>query len=560
MSTSAQLDACFEAIEAGCQEHGVAVVRLASAHDGCIRIELQGALSNWGLYVHPDETSLKLPSVWLNNPRQLLAHVSYDGVVCFNDTQGLSVDTDRYPELVAYAVREAYLLLERSAIDSASTMTQFYDELEGYWLGMPESRWARSAVEVDGKDRFISAYVDEKSNPSKWYFAEHKKQLPGEFRAGNLPAVRALYIHVDRMPLPPAKPGGLGVKFIESLKVLLSTEQLELWAEFIRVSRNKAKRLVLLVSMPRAAGGFSLVGVVFGAHRESIDATVDVVPLTVRRHTPAYMRERGGASIELLGKHVAILGCGAVGSYVADTLACSGVGKITLVDYDEYSEDNVFRHVLPPHCIGTRKVFALKVLLEDRYPGLQVTCVPTTAQKWMDASTLVELDGVVVAFGAPSLERDFSRRFRRASKTLLAVFTWLEPLDLGGHSVLMNCGHEGCLDCLYRDEEGQPALSPRSAFLEPNQSVSRNLTGCASTFTPYGAIQARRTGLMAAEQMLDALVDRGSASYRYWVGEGSVAAAEGLRTTNWWANAKKMPSESGARVFGRPCARCRDGS
>lgn len=537
------------------------MARLACAHGGSVRVQLQGASCSWDLYVQADETALKLPSIWLNNPHQLLAHVSYDGVVCVNDSQGLSVDSDRRAEIAAYAVRLAYSLLESSAADAASTMTQFYDELEGYWLGMPGSIRARGAFEVDGEDRFVSAYVDDRPKSPKWYAGEKTQPLPGEFQASNLAAVRALYLHMDRIPLPPANPGRLGAEFIEAVKRLLSPVQLALWSELIGVSRNKTKRLVLFVSMPRAAGGLSLVGVVFHAYRESIDATGVVVPLTLRRHTSTYMRERGGASVELMGKHIAILGCGAVGSYVADTLACSGVGRLTLVDFDEYSEDNVFRHVLPPHFIGSSKVVGLKVYLEGRYPGLQVTCVPMTAQKWMRDASMAEFDGIVVAFGAPSLERDFSRLFRRKSKTLLAIFTWLEPLDLGGHSVLMHCGQEGCLDCLYRDEEGHPTLSPRSAFLEPNQAVSRNLTGCASTFIPFGAIQARRTGLLAAEHLLSALEGGGKASYRYWVGEGSVAAVEGLRTTSWWAIAASVPAaESGARVFGRACARCRDGT
>jgi hypothetical protein len=560
VSTSEQLDACFDAIEAACQQQGISVARLASAHGGSVRVELQGASRSWDLYVQGDETALRLPTIWLNNSHQLLAHVSYDGVVCVNDGQGLSVDSDRRADIAAYAVVSAYTLLESSASDAAYAMTSFYDELEGYWLSLPGSLRARGAFEVDGKDRFVSAYIDDRSIPPKWYAGEKTQALPSEFRTGNVSAVRALYVHVDRIPPPPAKPGRLGAEFIEALTLLFSAAQVALWSEFVGVSRNKSKRLVLFVSMPRAAGGLSLVGVVFHAHRQSISVEGVVVPLTVRRHTPTYMRERGGASVATMEKHVAILGCGAVGSFVADTLACSGIGRLTLVDSDEYSEDNVFRHVLPPHFIGSPKVVGLKIFLESRYPALQVTCVPTSAQNWIRDASLDDLDGVVVAFGAPSLEREFSRRFRRLSKTLLVGFTWLEPLDLGGHSVLMHCGQEGCLDCLYRDEEGQPALSPRSAFLEPNQPVSRNLTGCASTFVPFGAIQARRTGLLAAEHLLGAMAGGGNASYRYWVGEGSVAAAEGLQTTNWWTTAANTSTAEAVRVFGRACARCRAGT
>jgi hypothetical protein len=137
------------------------------------------------------------------------------------------------------------------------------------------------------------------------------------------------------------------------------------------------------------------------------------------------------------------------------------------------------------------------------------------------------------------------------------LFTWLEPLDLGGHSVVTWTDDPGCLDCLYRDDEGQESLQGRTAFLEPNQVVSQNLTGCSSIFVPYGALQSRRTALMAAEHLLSTLTMSGP-SYRYWVGDGRIAAEQGLRTTPWRDEARVLSfEEASQRVFGRPCKRCR---
>jgi hypothetical protein len=129
--------------------------------------------------------------------------------------------------------------------------------------------------------------------------------------------------------------------------------------------------------------------------------------------------------------------------------------------------------------------------------------------------------------------------------------------------VLMWTKGGGCLNCAYRDDEGQTSLIARTAFLEPNQAVTRNLTGCAGAFVPFGALQARQTGLMAAEHILSALsvVADGVArepSYRFWVGDGKVAAQHGLRTTPWFKNARATSLEEATRrVFGRPCGRCR---
>lgn len=554
-----RLDACFQVIEARCAERGLTVVRLTEAKEGAIGAQLQGTTRTWELYVDCNETALKLPRLWLDAPRGLLAHVGYNGTVCVNDGQGLSLDSDRHADIVAYTVLAGYDLLEKSAADAMSGMTEFSNELEGYWLGLPASRRGRAAFEVDGNDRIITAYTGR--NPPKWYFTERSTPPPSEFRAEKLASLRALYVHLEELPMPPAYPDKLGVSFIEAVHAKLSASQLKLWSNLVGLSKNGSKRLALLVSVPRPAGGRSLVGAVFGANRGVIDPRTEVIPLTVRRHTPTYMRERGGASLELMGKHVAVLGCGAVGSVVAEALAAAGVGRLTLVDHDEYSEDNIFRHVLTPFWIDVSKVHGLQFEFERRYPGIQVTAAATTAQKWLETANLTNLDGIVLAFGAPSVERSFSRYFRGKVTPLPVAFTWLEALDLGGHSVLAWSNSEGCLDCLYRDDEGQPALHSRTSFLEPDQHVSRNLTGCASTFVPFGALQARRTGLLAAEHMLGALNGDAKSSYRFWVGDGTAAAKEGLRTTSWWrAAGQTSQAEATLRAFGRPCKRCRGGT
>lgn len=555
--TTAQ-DAAFAAFLVWCFERGLTPERLGDAEEGYLGVRLQGATRTWDLYVDCNEKRLKIPKVKLGMPRGLLAHVGYGGTVCVNDGQNMSVDIDRKADVVAHTLLEAYDLVERSAADATAGMVEFFNELEGYWSGLPGWTRARMAFEVDRRDRLITAYVNAKKPSKTWYLSERNQPLPKELEGGGLAAQRALYVHLDQVPLPPAHPDRLTASFVEAVKAKLSSAQLELWTQLVGPSKNGPKLLTVLISVPRAAGGSSLIGVAFTAKGGQVDTCIPVTPLTIRRHTASYMRERGGASLELIGKHVAVLGCGAVGSVVADCLAAAGVGKLTLVDLDEYTEDNVFRHLLGPHWVDIPKVRALRAHLMTRYPGLQVEPINDTAQEWVDPKTLAGIDGIVIAFGQPSVERSFSRYFRDKTLAIPVVFTWLEALDLGGHSVLSWTNKEGCLECLYRDDEGQPSLAPRSSFMEPGQSVTRNLTGCGSIFVPFGALQARRTGLMAAEHLLCALGKSSPASYRYWVGDGAAAAEAGLRTTPWHKIAANLPQvEATQRVFGRPCKHCR---
>lgn len=276
------------------------------------------------------------------------------------------------------------------------------------------------------------------------------------------------------------------------------------------------------------------------------------------RHTATYMRERGGAASSVSRKHIVVVGCGSVGSEIADALASSGVGFLTLVDPESLSEDNVFRHVLGRYWITQAKVHGLQKELMAKYPGVTVARAVLDAQTWFAQSDLRNVDGIVFALGMPTLERALAMRLRSCEPKIPIVHTWLEPLDLGGHSVLLMNSGEGCFECLFRDDEGAAALVPQTAFLAPGQRVSKNITGCASIFVPYGAIQSRRTALLATEQMLHALVEHEAPAYEFWVGAGSAAKMHGLKTTNWWERAKSSSTEAATRqLFGRPCSHCR---
>jgi len=558
-----ELDACFQRTRDLCDARGIVLTRLDDGPGRRLNLRLAGQRCEWRLEVDCTwPCTTKLPNVVVHAPRELLAHVGWAGLVCVSDSQGLSLDEGREADVVAHTVQEAFNLLERSAEDAVGDKTEFFDELEGYWSGLPGVTWGRSAVEVNEVSRNIVMHVDgEAPRLALWYFTEHGSSAPREFPVAKLPWARAMYAVLTE-PVSPPKPGGkLSAADVEQVLSSFSPEQKQLWQRCVSGSAKKKQAVALLISMPRPAGGRSVVGLAFSVHKGQVLPNELVTPISVLRHTVSYMRERGGASTAAAEKHIVVFGCGSVGSEVADALAASGTGRLTLVDPDFMSEDNVFRHALGRDRIGWPKVVALREELTRKYPGVAVDEAKVEAQEWLAKADLDSVDGFVLALGLPTLERSLAWRLRAIGKALPMVVTWLEPLDLGGHSLLLSTNGEGCLDCVYRDEEGADALTPQTAFLAPGQAVTRNLTGCSSIFVPYGAIQSRRTALLAAEQMLQALDGGAAPAYAFWAGDGIEATKQGLRTTPWWSAAKSaLPADATKRLFGRPCRRCRNGS
>ena len=64
---------------------------------------------------------------------------------------------------------------------------------------------------------------------------------------------------------------------------------------------------------------------------------------------------------ELKNRNVLICGVGGVGGFVAEALARSGIGKLTLVDYDAIESSNLNRQIVSnKNNIGKSKVKEIK--------------------------------------------------------------------------------------------------------------------------------------------------------------------------------------------------------
>ncbi len=80
----------------------------------------------------------------------------------------------------------------------------------------------------------------------------------------------------------------------------------------------------------------------------------------------------GEAGIEKLkASHVAIFGVGGVGSYVVEALARSGIGKLTIVDYDKVERSNINRQLIALNStIGQPKVAVMGARCRDINPSI----------------------------------------------------------------------------------------------------------------------------------------------------------------------------------------------
>lgn len=253
---------------------------------------------------------------------------------------------------------------------------------------------------------------------------------------------------------------------------------------------------------------------------------------------PESIVPRGGGELSLATKSVLLVGCGSVGSELAHRLASTGLGKLTLSDPENFTEDNLYRHTLCVSHIGFSKSSCLTIDLRRRYPWLQADDEHHRLEDLRDEEKLIGFDLVIVAIGSPTIERQFQDFTTKQSISTPVMNIWLEANGIGGHATLTIPNSKGCLLCAYVDPLTlSRGLSSNLNFLKPDQNFTENRRGCGDLFLPYSAIASNHTATMSADLATRFLLGRIKSSSKVsWKGEATAARERGLNTSYRYEN------------------------
>jgi len=160
---------------------------------------------------------------------------------------------------------------------------------------------------------------------------------------------------------------------------------------------------------------------------------------------------------KLLNSHVLIMGLGGLGSPVAMYLAAAGIGKITLVDFDDVELSNLQRQIIHNTSrINQSKVESAAATIQQLNPLIETTCINKQLEEKDLIDLLPNVDLVVDATD------NFSTRFminRACFKTSTPLVSGAAIRMEGQVSVFnFNQPDSPCYRCLY-DEHGEENTS-----------------------------------------------------------------------------------------------------
>jgi len=146
--------------------------------------------------------------------------------------------------------------------------------------------------------------------------------------------------------------------------------------------------------------------------------------------TPDFERRFGGmarlhgeeAAARLRQAHVCVIGIGGVGSWAAEALARSGIGRLTLIDLDHVAESNINRQVQALEAtLGQAKVLAMRERIGQINPQCVVVCVEEFVTPENVATLIPSCDGIIDAIDQVRAKAALIAHCKRAGIALVTT-------------------------------------------------------------------------------------------------------------------------------------------
>jgi len=226
--------------------------------------------------------------------------------------------------------------------------------------------------------------------------------------------------------------------------------------------------------------------------------------------------------------HVCVLGIGGVGSWAAEALARSAIGRITLIDPDHVAESNINRQ-LP--ALGTTLGMSKVQVMAERIAGINPACTVTAVEEYLGLDNLETLladpfDYLIDCVDGFRIKAALIAHCRRSGQRLVTVGgaggqtdpTRIRVADLSRteHDALFsktrrllrtdygfpsNLKRRFDVPCVYSSE--QPLFPGEDGAISPAKPGSRSLGGltCAGGLGSVMTVTAS-FGLVAAAHVL----------------------------------------------------------
>ncbi len=212
----------------------------------------------------------------------------------------------------------------------------------------------------------------------------------------------------------------------------------------------------------------------------------------------------GANEAPLADQAVTLVGCGAIGGYLARMLAQLGAGlgrgRLTLIDGDVLDVFNIRRHVLGASAVGRFKAEAVAEATLRDFPGLNVFARPVFVQS---QRMILEASNLVIDATGEQAVSDWLNAWHLGRAGLEALkptllHCWISGAGIAVQSFISTEPGYACYRCLQPDQGTRPRFDPlREPPSEPVATCGEQL------MTPYGPAAPTAAAALAAQHAVE---------------------------------------------------------
>ena len=229
-------------------------------------------------------------------------------------------------------------------------------------------------------------------------------------------------------------------------------------------------------------------------------------------------------------KKVTIIGCGSLGSSVAQLLAKSGLGKLHLIDPESIGWENIGRHELGASSVSKNKASSLAQQIKSHIP--QIGECNHSMMRWIQAyatdnKLFSETDLVISTTGDWNSDSALSDMCQAGEVACPILYGWMEAYAGAAHAMLIH-QKKGCFRCGFDDVGSH--LTPATMW-----TIDPNHNGCGGGTSIYGAIELSQAAAIVSQLAIDVLIGKSSPPiWRSWLAsKNEVYSNRGLWNPEW---------------------------
>lgn len=247
-----------------------------------------------------------------------------------------------------------------------------------------------------------------------------------------------------------------------------------------------------------------------------------IIRYRLNRADPSYIQTRNRPKEEpsLKNRRVILVGAGTIGGHLGKLLCSHGAGwgangELHIIDSDDFSIENVGRHLLGTESVGHSKAEAVAARLRLDFPFLKIQEHPCSLNECWNIFTQ---DCIIVdATGSQTVAIAIPDYLSEHGMKPVVVHSWIHGHGLATVALLNDRNKKGsaCYRCLWLLENGKyRSRFPLSRFPEDDPPL---FAACHQSFHAYAATTSMIAATQAMTVLYDYLADRVQNSLRFQV-------------------------------------------